>query len=265
MRDTVHGWPPREESLFLRFQPVFTAQGQVHEYAVADSITPLRSGGPGVLAQRARLRAAAAFAAGLPAPLDLSFEHALAAPDGTDLARRLCADLDIGLSRDHLCIGAAAGNPPLQLETRRLTFGVPLFRRLLPQAHLLAGYSDFRIGLRVWLLPASCGGKPVASGVMRVTGLTLRIPRGLGANRPLQRRFDTLMECAAAAKLQVVIDDVEDMHDFVWLRPRPGLLFRGTVLSAPISAQCLDVWLQADGDTWRSFNACTARSSWGER
>lgn len=67
MRDAARRWPPREESLFLRFQPVFTAQGQVHEYAVADSITPLRSGSPGLMAQRARLRAAVAFAARLPA------------------------------------------------------------------------------------------------------------------------------------------------------------------------------------------------------
>ncbi|MFY1897370.1 hypothetical protein ACOTCN_25540 [Achromobacter xylosoxidans] len=265
MRDAARRWPPREESLFLRFQPVFTAQGQVHEYAVADSITPLRSGSPGLMAQRARLRAAVAFAAGLPAPLDLSFEHALTVPDGTDVARRLCADLDISVSRDHLCLGPAAGNTLLQLATRRLTFSVPLFRRLLPQAHLLACHTEFRASLRARLLPASCGGKPVASGVMRVTGLTLRIPRGLGADRALQRRFDSLMECATAAKLQVTIDDIEDMHDFVWLRPRPGLLFRGTVLSAPISAQCLDVWLQADGDAWRSFHACTARPSWTER
>lgn len=264
MSDAVSPWPPREESLFLRFQPVFTAQGRVHEYAVAGSLMPARGGGPGLQCQRARLRATAAFAAQFTTPIDFSFEHALTAPDDTDLARRLCADLDIGLIRDRLCFGAPDALTAPRLSGQRLVFDLPLFGRLSPHANALAGYPEFRATLRARLLPASCGGKLVPGGSLRVEGLTVRIPRGLGSDRALQRSFSSLMACAASARLTPVIDAIEDMHDFVWLRRLDGLLFRGTALSAPLSAQCLEVWLRADADAWRSFKACTARHGWTE-
>lgn len=256
MRDAVHPWPPSKEALFLRFQPVFTAQGRVHEYAVADSVTAWRGGPDNLALQRARLRAAVAFAAQSGALIDLSFEHALSGPGDADLARRLCADLDMSLSRDQLCLGALADHGRAHLATRRLTFLLPLFRRLLPQACELASYSEFQPGLRAQLLSAASGGQPAACGALCATGLTLKIPRGLGADRMLQRRFRALMACVEDATLPVVADDIEDVHDFVWLRSHPGLLFRGAMLSAPLSAQCLAVWLQADGGAWRSFNAC---------
>lgn len=264
MRDAVSPWPPREESLFLRFQPVFTAQGRVHEYAVASSLMPARSGGPGLISQRARLRAAVAFATQFPTPIDFSFEHALAAPDGADLARRLCADLDLGLSGDRLCFGVPGALMPPRLSGQRLVFELPLFPRLSSLANEVANYSEFRASLRARLLPASRGGQPQPGGVLRVEGLTVRIPRGLGDNRALQRRFLGLMGCAAGTKSKIVVDAIEDMHDFVWLRQHDGLLFRGTALSAPLSAQCLEVWLRADGAAWRSFHACIARPGWAE-
>ena len=34
MHDESRAWALYEDSVLLRFQPVFTAQGQVHEYAV---------------------------------------------------------------------------------------------------------------------------------------------------------------------------------------------------------------------------------------
>ncbi|MFP3742708.1 hypothetical protein SB816_06590 [Achromobacter sp. SIMBA_011] len=259
MRDPVSAWPARKETLFLRFQPVFTAQGRVHEYAVADGFTPWSGGADNLAPQRARLRAAAAFAEQSGALIDLSFEHALAGPGDADLAQRLCTDLDMGLTRDQLCLGARAGGKRAHLATRRLTFLLPLFQRLLPQASVLASYAEFQPGLRAQLLPATCGGEPVACGALRVCGLTLKIPRGLGADRSLQQRFCAVMACIEDAKLQVLADDIEDIHDFVWLRAHPGLLFRGAMLSAPLSAQCLAVWLQADGGAWRSFNACVHR------
>ncbi len=266
MRDDARQWPPREEALFLRFQPVFTAQGQVHEYAVADSLTPWTGDTSDLLRQRARLRAAAAFAGKFAAPLDMSFAHPLHAPDDADLAQRLCRELDIGLSQDRLWFGAAQGDvlqgegdaSPL-LPSLRLTFCVPLTGRLLTRAHLLERYADFQVALRARLLPAIQGGRPAAHGVLRAVGLTLQIPRGLAGNRILQSRFFALIECAAAANLRVVADGIDDIQDFAWMRLHHELLFRGQALSAPLSAQCLDVWLQADGQAWRSFNACTAR------
>ncbi len=256
MRDATHACFPPEESLFLRFQPVFTAQGRVHEYAVADSFMPWRA--VDLAPQRARLRAAAAFASRPDAPIDLSFDHALTAPGDADLAQRLCTDLDLGLSREQLCFGAAARRDRTHLAARRLTFQLPLILRLMPQAQAVASYAEFRPGLRAQLLPATCGGQPVACGELCATGPVLKIPRGLGADRGLQRRFNALMACLADTHLQVVADDIADIHDFVWLRSHPGLLFRGATLSAPLSAQCLAVWLAADGAAWRSFNACVS-------
>ena len=37
MHDESRAWALYEDSVLLRFQPVFTAQGQVHEYAVQDA------------------------------------------------------------------------------------------------------------------------------------------------------------------------------------------------------------------------------------
>lgn len=117
MCESVHAWPARDDAPSLRFQPVFTGQGQVHEYAVVDRPTPSAGGLSDIGAQRARLRAAVAFAARSGVALDLSFEHALAASHDADLAQRLCTDLDIGLVQDQLRIGsppAASGcnGPP---------------------------------------------------------------------------------------------------------------------------------------------------------
>ena len=265
MHDAVPPWPARENSLFLRFQPVFTAQGRVHEYAVAGSLMPLRNGSAGLTAQRNRLRAAAVFAAQFTTPIDISFEHALAAPDGASLAQRLCADLDIGLAHELLCFGAPDALTSPRLSGQRLVFDLPLLRHLSPHAQALAAYDDFPAGLRARLLPARGGGKAAAGGSLRVEGLTVRVPSGLGGNRALQRRFLSLLGYAANARLAVVADGIDDIHDFVWLRPQRGLLFRGTALSAPLSAQCLEVWLRADGQAWRSFNACVAPSGWAER
>lgn len=257
MRDAVPPWSPSKETLFLRFQPVFTARGRVHEYAVADGATPWRGGAAGLPLQRARLHAAVAFAARSDAPIDLSFAHALSASGDANLAQRLCVDLDVGLARDQLCLGAAAHRERAYLAARRLTFQLPLLAGLLPQAAVVAGYAEFRPGLRAQLLPVA-GGESLARGALCVSGLVLSIPRGLGADRGLQRRFRALMAAIEDTGLQVVADDIEDIHDFVWLRPYPGLLFRGAMLSVPLSEQCLAVWLRADGEAWRSFNAGVA-------
>lgn len=253
MGEPVHAWTTRDGAPSLRFQPVFTGQGLVHEYAVVDRVTPAAGGCADPGAQRARLRAAMAFAARSGVALDLSFAHALTVPHDADPAQRLCADLDIGLAHDQLCIGLPASRERLQWPARRLTFHLPFLLRLVPQGHLLARHAEFAPGLRAQLLGAS-------SGTLRGSGLTLRIPPGLGADRALQRRFRALAESAADAGLDVFADDIQDIYDFVWLRRLPGLLFRGPALSAPLSASCLGTWLRADGGAWRSFHACVPRS-----
>lgn len=249
MCESVHAWPARDDAPSLRFQPVFTGQGQVHEYAVVDRPTPSAGGLSDIGAQRARLRAAVAFAARSGVALDLSFEHALAASHDADLAQRLCTDLDIGLVQDQLRIGPPASRERLQWPARCLTFRLPLLLRLVPQAHLLTYYAEFAPGLRAQLLGAS-------GGALRGSGLTLKIPRGLGADRALQRRLCALAGRAADAGLEVFADDIQDINDFVWLRRLPGLLFRGPALSAPLSGPCLGSWLRADGGAWRSFQVC---------
>jgi sensor c-di-GMP phosphodiesterase-like protein len=67
------------------------------------------------------------------------------------------------------------------------------------------------------------------------------------------------MERARSANLQVVASGVDDIRDFAWMRAHGQLLYCGAAMSASLSPECLDAWLQADSSQWRSFNACTTR------
>ncbi|KAJ8136314.1 hypothetical protein OY671_010473, partial [Metschnikowia pulcherrima] len=139
-------------SSFSRFQPVFTAQGRVHEYAVADSFMPWRA--VDSAPQRARLRAAAAFASRPDAPIDSSFDHASTAPGDADRPQRSGPDLASGSSREQLCFGAAARRDRTHSAARRLTFQLPLISRSMPQAQAVASYAEFRPGSRAQSSPA---------------------------------------------------------------------------------------------------------------
>lgn len=261
MRDDARAWTQYEESVLLRFQPVFTPQGQVHEYAIMgrsraspwQDVTPP---GPG-----ASLLAGVAFFDKFELPIDLSVEHAMDVDAGGDLAERLCADLGIALTGDALWVNKLAGveEGPLAISARRVVFVLPMSILLCQQAELFLCYPEFKAQLRAHLIPASVGGVPSIHGMLRIVGVRVEIPEGLSENRTLQWRFFSLMERAWNANLHLAVHGVDEMRDFVWMRMHRELLIQGKALSAPLSPECLDAWLRADGSSWRSFNAATTR------
>jgi len=262
MRDDARFWSRCSESVLLRFQPVFTAQGQVYEYAVLGRSRPSPWSGLNPSGLGAGLQAGAAFFKKFSAPIDISFEHPLEVTGTGDLAERLCAELGIGLEGDRIWINKTAHHDdalPLMLASKRLMFTLPLTERLSERADVLARYPEFQARLRARLVPASINGRVLEYGTLRPDGLQVQIPLGLSENRSLQGRFFTLMERAWNAKLHVVAGGVDDIRDFAWMRLHSDLLFRGHALSAPLSAECMDSWLQADSSAWRTFNACTTR------
>lgn len=262
MKDDTRLWTLHEESALLRFQPVFTAQGHVHEYAVKGRNRPTPWGGLKPFGLWAGLAASVAFFKKFKTPIPLSFEHALDVNAGGCLAERLCAELGIGLVDNTLWVNKQTcydGIAPLMIPAARLTFILPLSPKLSKCTDSLARYPEFQSRLRVRLLPCSTNGKASEHGLLQTEGLHLNVPLGLFENRFLQGRFFTLMERARSAGLQVVASRVEDIRDFAWMRLHSDLLFRGTVLSVPLSPDCLHVWLQADSEAWRSFAASTTR------
>lgn len=262
MRDDARFWSCSGESVLLRFQPVFTAQGQVHEYAVLGRSRPSPWSGLAPTGLGAGLLAGVAFFKKFNAPIELSFEHALDVSTPGDLAERLCAELGIALEGDRIWVNKtlqADDSAPLMVAAKRVMFTLPLTDRLSDRADVLARYPEFQTRLRARLMPSIRHGKAVEHGTLCADGVHVQIPLGLSENRSLQGRFFTLMERAWNARLQVVASGVDDIRDFAWMRLHSDLLFRGTALSAPLSAECLDAWLQVDCGAWRSFNACTTR------
>ncbi|MFY0478395.1 hypothetical protein [Achromobacter marplatensis] len=262
MKDDARSWPSQEASVHLRFQPIFTAHGQVHEYAVLGRCRPSLWSGLAPARDATGLQAGVAFFKRFNAPIELSFEHALDVNASGCLAERLCVELGIGVVNEaiwvnkHTCHDDTA---PLMVAASRVTFTLPLSARLSRRADILARYPDFAPRLRARLVPSITDGVASEHGALRTEGLQVQIPSGLSANRPLQGRFFTLMERAWSANLQVVASDVDDIRDFAWMRLHSDLLFRGAALSAPLGADCLDIWLQADSGAWRSFRAGTTR------
>lgn len=262
MKDDARSWALAEESITLRFQPVFTAQGQVHEYAVIGRSRPSPWSGLNPVGQGAGLLAGVAFFKHFKTPIELSYEHALDVRGTGDLAERLCGELGIGLLDSSVWVNKHArydDAPPLLIPAKRITFTLPLTDRLSDHAEVLARYSEFQARLRARLLPSASRSKSTGHGTLRADGLHVQVPLGLSENRALQGRFFTLMERAWSANLHVVAGGVEDIRDFAWMRLHSDLLFRGAALSAPLSSECLGIWLQADSNAWRSFNASTTR------
>ena len=103
MHDESRAWALYEDSVLLRFQPVFTAQGQVHEYAVQGR-NRASLAGPGAVGMGASLLAGVAFFNKYELPIDLSVEHAMDMDAEGDLAMRLCGDLGIALTGDALWV-----------------------------------------------------------------------------------------------------------------------------------------------------------------
>ena len=263
MHDESRAWALYEDSVLLRFQPVFTAQGQVHEYAVQGRSRASPWQGLAPSGMGASLLAGVAFFNKYELPIDLSVEHAMDMDAEGDPAMRLCGDLGIALTGDALWVNRLVDHDqdgPLSVPARRVTFLLPMNIRLCRQAELFLCYPEFNAKLRARLLPTAIGGVPSTHGVLRALGVRVDIPDGFSENQALQWRFFSLMERAWAP--------ICSWPCIAWTRCATSLAaparrpaVQGSALSSALSPECLDAWLRADGNAWRSFSAATTRWS----
>ena len=263
MHDESRAWALYEDSVLLRFQPVFTAQGQVHEYAVQGRSRASPWQGLAPSGMGASLLAGVAFFNKYELPIDLSVEHAMDMDAEGDPAMRLCGDLGIALTGDALWVNRLVDHDqdgPLSVPARRVTFLLPMNIRLCRQAELFLCYPEFNAKLRARLLPTAIGGVPSTHGVLRALGVRVDIPDGFSENQALQWRFFSLMERAWRQSAAGRASPGRDAR-LRWLRRHGDLLFQGSALSSALSPECLDAWLRADGNAWRSFSAATTRWS----
>lgn len=248
--------PASQPSAQISYQPVFSADGRVCEYALPDmpqDHVPLQDGGrPAGHGLRDALHLFQQGNQGIP----LSFSYARDARDTPWSAHSICADLNLSLDQSRLRLQpspADDGMPGPVYPASLVTFNIPMTWDLLPDAELFRNRHDFNSGLRVRIGPTLVEGRPAPHGALRVVGLHTRIPRGLSQQPMLHGRFFSLLQRAQAFKLPVLVMEVNDATDFHWMRSLPNLIFQGDLLSTRIGADSLDLLLAMGGDRWRDF------------
>ncbi|WP_156124303.1 hypothetical protein [Achromobacter sp. RTa] len=240
----------------LSFQPIFSADGLVLEYAVASPRHAWRRHIPGRPARLAREAFAffRSFHEHIPFTLDC----------GGDLssiswsAAELCASSGLALDGTELLanpnpaqeerFGANAAYP-----ARLVTFHAPLVSHLHARSHLFSCYAEFNIGLRIRLTPTMARGGPSAHGALQVTGLHVKAPPDFSEFSSLRSRFIELVQRAEVAKLPLLVSNVNHAHDLHWMRLFPDLRILGSVLSPPMGSSSLKALLTLGGDNWRTF------------
>ena len=248
--------PAFRSSTQAGYQPVFSADGRVCEYALPD-LPPDQS------FQRLDSHPAAhelqhalyLFRQGNQGiPLSLTYARDTAGFPWS--AHSVCAELNLSLDQNRLRLqsgqaedGATGPSYPASL----VTLNIPMTWDLLPDAELHKSRHDFNAGLRVRISPTLVEGRPVPHGVLRVVGLHLKIPERLSAHPMLHGRFFTLLQRAQAFKLPVLVMDILDATDFHWMRSFPNLTFQGDLLSTRMGADSLELLLTMGGDRWRDF------------
>lgn len=248
--------PARQPSALVGYQPVFSADGRVCEYALPDlpaaEATRHFIDDPAAHRLHDTLHLFRQGHQGIP----LSFSYALDAPRIEWSARNVCTELDLSLERSRLHLGAApadgvAAGPSYPASL--FTLNIPMTWDLLPDAELHKNRHDFNAGLRVRINPTLVEGRPNTHGVLRVVGLHLKIPERISEQPMLNGKFFSLLQRAQAFKLPVLVSDINQAIDFHWLRSFPNLMFQGDLLSPRIGADSLDLLLTMGGDRWRDF------------
>lgn len=248
--------PAFRSSADAGYQPVFSADGRICEYALPD-LPPDQASRPidGHPAAHGLHDALHLFREGNQGiPLSLTYARDTAGLAWS--ARSLCAALNLSLEQNRLRLqscqaedGATGPSYPASL----VTLNIPMTWDLLPDAELHKKQHDFNAGLRVRISPTLVEGRPVPHGVLRVVGLHLKIPERLSAHPMLHGRFFTLLQRAQAFKLPVLVMDILDATDFHWMRSFPNLTFQGDLLSTRMGADSLELLLTMGGDRWRDF------------
>lgn len=248
--------PASQPSTQVGYQPVFSADGRVCEYALPlmtqDPTAQQGSGHPAGQGLRDALHLFRQGNQGIP----LSFSYARNMIDTPWSALSLCTELNLSLDQTRLRLRSDQANGSATDPTypaSLVTLNIPMAWDLLPDAELFRNRHDFDSGLRVRISPTLVEGHPAPHGVLRVVGLHLRIPQGLSEHPMLHGKFFSLLQRAQAFRLPVLVMDVNDATDFHWMRSFPNLIFQGDLLSTRIGADSLDLLLAMGGDRWRDF------------
>ncbi|QKH34744.1 hypothetical protein FOC84_07190 [Achromobacter pestifer] len=248
--------PADPASAEVGYQPVFSADGRVCEYALPDLYPGHASrqdgGHPATQELHDALHLFGQGNQGIP----LSFSYARDAASVPWSAHSLCAELNLSLERNRLHLlpgksddGATGPSYPASL----VTLNIPMTWDLLPDAELFKNRHDFGTGLRVRIGPTLVEGRPVPHGVLRVAGLHMKIPERFSEHPMLHGKFFSLLQRAQAFKLPVLVMGIDDATDFHWMRSFPNLMFQGDLLSTRIGADSLSLLLAMGGDRWRDF------------
>lgn len=187
--------------------------------------------------------------------LPLTMDHQLHSCTGFDMAEQLCQELRIGIEGVDLRFDAGQYNDRklFTYPSASLTFNVPLNNRLAYGAEVFDRYEDFRVALRVRLMPSITGRKSTPFGVLHAIGLRVDVPTGISEINTLQERFFCLLGHASRKGFTVLASDIRAIEDFDWLRAQPDLLFQGDVLSIALSLEYIQQWLAVTGPGWRTF------------
>lgn len=248
--------PALQPSALVGYQPVFSADGRVCEYALPD-LPPAETtrhfiDDPVAHRLHDALRLFRQGHQGIP----LTFTYAHDAPRIEWSARSACAELNLSLDRSRLRLRAAPADDDEagpSYPASLFTLNIPMTWDLLPDAELHKHRHDFNAGLRVRISPTLVEGRPDSHGVLRVVGLHLKIPERMSEQPMLNGKFFSLLQRAQAFKLPVLVADINRAIDFHWLRSFPNLMFQGDLLSPRIGADSLDLLLTMGGDRWRDF------------
>jgi len=248
--------PAFRSSADAGYQPVFSADGRVCEYALPDlppdQVSQQIDGHPAAHELHDALHLFRQGNQGI--PLSLTYAHG---SDGFPWsAHSLCAELNLSLEQNRLRLQSGqveddASGPSYPASL--VTLNIPMTWDLLADAELHKNRHDFNAGLRVRISPTLVNGRPVPHGVLRVVGLHLKIPERLSAHPMLHGKFFSLLQRAQAFKLPVLVMDINDATDFHWMRSFPNLTFQGDLLSTRLGADSLELLLTMGGDRWRDF------------
>ncbi|MNX43623.1 hypothetical protein D3C86_740790 [compost metagenome] len=238
----------------VKIQPVMDARGAVCEMAlVGGGMERIFGDRPHDAAAEALRKAGRVFqASGCLVPLTM--DHQLNVCSEIRLPEQLCQDLRIATVANDLLPQTGPGCTRLPIyPSAKVIYNVPLSGRLLDGADLFRHYHDFRVSLRIRLLPCNAGGAPTPFGVIRAVGVRIGIPAGIHHLHKLQERFFNLLGQASRKGLGMLVSDIQSMEDFNWLRMQPGVLFQGEVLSTALSLEYVQQWLTGAETDWRKF------------
>ncbi len=248
--------PANPASTEAGYQPVFSADGRVCEYALPDLYPGHAPQQDGIHPATHELYDALHLFGQGNQGIPLSFSYAPNAAGVSWSAHSLCAELNLSLDRNRLHLqpgGTDGGATGLSYPAALVTLNIPMTWDLLPDAELFRNRHDFSTGLRVRIGPTLVEGRPAPHGVLRVAGLHMKIPERFSEHPMLHGKFFSLLQRAQAFKLPVLVMDVNDATDFHWMRSFPNLMFQGNLLSTRIGADSLGLLLAMGGDKWRDF------------